>query len=153
MARPRPRQQTLTRFLTNPSRPSNLRSKKQTKTVLDLNSPPNGSTDETDSDLPVTHFMQNPASRCAAVSLSASSRARPASPAPMAPMTLSSDGDSLEPVKGKRKRNLNRVITESDSEDELPYKRSRLLQRGLRPDKDDEDDKPDATCKEATRPV
>ena len=68
-------------------------------------------------------------------------------------VTLSSDGDSVEPVKWKRKRKLHKVMTESDSEDELPYKRRRLLQRGLRPDKDDEDDKPDATCKEAARPV
>ena len=150
------RQQTLTKFLTNPSRPPILRSKKQTKTVLDSHSSSNGSTDETDSDLPVTHLMQNPDSRCAAVSFPPSSRPRPASPAPMGSnlsVIWSSDGDGLEPVKRKRKRELNRVMTESDSEDELPYKRRRLLQRGLRPDKDDEDDKPDATCKGATRPV
>jgi len=149
------RQQTLTKFLTNPSRPSVLRSKKQTKSALDFDSSPNV-VDETDSDVPVTHLTQNRASSFAAASSPPSSRTHPARPAPMGcnlTVNLSSDGDNLDPVKWKRRRKLNRVITESDSEDELPHKRRRLLQRGLRPDKDDEDDKPDPACKEATRLV
>ena len=149
------RQQTLTKFLTNPSHPSVLRSKRQTKTVLDSDSSPNVSVDETDSDVPVTHLTQNPTRRCPVAS-SPPSRTRSANPTPMAPnltVTSSSDGDRLEPVKWKRRRKLNSVIAESDSEDESPHKRRRLLQRGLKPDKGDDDDKPDPACKEATRLV
>jgi hypothetical protein len=144
------RQQTLTKFLTNPSRPSVLRSKKKTRTVLDSDSSLNVTADETDSDVPVAHLTtQNPASGCTAVSSPSSSRARSASPAPKGSnlaVPLSADRDSPEPVKWTRKRKLNKVMTESDSEGELPPKRRRLLQRGLRPDESDEDDEPDPTC-------
>jgi len=140
------RQQTLTKFLTNPSRPSVLRSNKHTRRVLESDSP-NAPANETDSDVPITHLMQNPASSCTVVS--SSSRTRSASPAPIG----SSLRDSLEPVKWKQKRKSSKVVTESDSEDELPHKRRRLLQRGLKLGVDDEDDKPDPACKDATRPA
>lgn len=147
------RQQTLTKFLTNPPRPSGLRSK-QTRAVPDSDSSLNAPMDETDSDLSVTHLTQNTASSCVAVSSppSGTGRTRPASPEPTGSsptVILSSDEDSPEPAKWKRKRKLNRTITDFDSDGDLPHKRRRLLQRGLKPDRDEEDDKPDPACKEA----
>ena len=145
------RQQKLTKFLTNTPRESVVRSKKQPRGVPKSSSSLNVSADETDSDLPVTHLTQNPASRCVTVSSPPSGRIRSASPEPMGSgfnVTLSPEEDSPEPVKWKRKRKLHRTITDFDSDSELPHKRRRLLQRGLKPDKD-EDDKPDPACKEA----
>lgn len=149
------RQQTLTKFLTNSSRPSVLRTKKQTRMVLDSDSSLNVAV-ETDSDVPVTHLTQNPASRCTAVSSPPSNRTRSASPVRIGSslaITLCSDGDSPGPAKRKRKRKLNKIMADSDSEDELPHKHRRFLQRGLRPDKDEEDDQPDHACKGTSWPV